>query len=90
VTNDFHKACIERGVTKDTFGFSPIYTNKYGGNYLVVFEDDSDLDVLKKVLENMKNIYPGIKIRETYDFNMPAKNGIVVEQDIGHNIGKEI
>ncbi len=90
VTNDFHKACIERGVTKDTFGFSPIYTNKYGGNYLVVFEDDSDLDVLKKVLENMKNIYPGIKIRETYDFNMPAKDGIVVEQDIGHNIGKEI
>ena len=90
VTNDFQKSCIENGVSLDTFWFSPIYTNKYGGNYLVVFEDDSDLDVLETVLEDMKNNYPDIRIRETYDFDMPAKDGIVIEQDIGHNIWKEI
>ena len=90
VTNDFQKSCIENGVSLDTFWFSPIYTNKYGGNYLVVFEDDSDLDVLEAVLEDMKNNYPDIRIRETYDFDMPAKDGMVIEQDIGHNIWKEI
>ena len=90
VTNDFHKSCIENGIVKDTFWFSPIYTNKYGGNYLVVFEDDSDLDVLETVLEDMKNNYPDIRIRETYDFDMPAKDGIVIEQDINNNIWKEI
>ena len=90
VTNDFHKSCIENGIVKDTFWFSPIYTNKYGGNYLVVFEDDSDLDVLEAVLEDMKNNYPDIRIRETYDFDMPAKDGIVIEQDINNNIWKEI
>ncbi len=89
VTNDFHKSCIENGIVKDTFWFSPIYTNKYGGDYLVVFEDDSDLDVLQTILDNMKNNYPDIRIRETYDFDMPAKDGIVIEQDIGHNIWKE-
>ncbi len=90
VTNDFHKACIENKVSKGIFWFSPIYTNKYGGNYLVVFEDDTDLDVLQEVLEDMKNNYPDIRIRETYDFDMPAKDGIVIEQDINHNIWKEI
>ena len=90
VTNDFHKSCIENGIVKDTFWFSPIYTNKYGGNYLVVFEDDSDLDVLETILEDMKNVYPDIRIRETYDFDMPAKDGIVIEQDINNNIWKEI
>ena len=89
ITNDFQKACIENWVSIDMFWFSPIYTNKYGGDYLVVFEDDSDLDVLKTVLASMKNIYPDIKIRETYDFDMPAKDGIVIEQDINNNIGKE-
>ena len=89
ITNDFQKACIENGISLDTFWFSPIYTNKYGGNYLVVFEDDSDLDVLEAVLEDMKNNYPDIRIRETYDFDMPAKDGIVIEQDIAHNIWKE-
>ena len=86
ITNDFQKSCIENWVSIDTFWFSPIYTNKYGGDYLVVFEDDSDLDVLKTVLEGMKNIYPDIRIRETYDFDMPAKDGIVVEQDISNGI----
>lgn len=90
VTNDFQRSCIENGILKDTFWFSPIYTNKYGGNYLVVFEDDSDLDVLETILEDMKNVYPDIRIRETYDFDMPAKDGIVIEQDINHNIWKEI
>ncbi len=90
VTNDFHKACIENNVSKGIFWFSPIYTNKYWGNYLVIFEDDSDLDVLQEVLEDMKNNYPDIRIRETYDFDMPAKDGIVIEQDINHNIWKEI
>ena len=90
VTEDFHKACIENGVSKWIFWFSPIYTNKYGGDYLVIFEDDSDLDVLEAVLEDMKNNYPDIRIRETYDFDMPAKDGIVIEQDINNNIWKEI
>ena len=90
ITNDFQKSCIENGVALDTFWFSPIYTNKYWGNYLVVFEDDSDLDVLETVIEDMKTNYPDIRIRETYDFDMPAKDWIVVEQDIGHNVWKEI
>lgn len=90
VTNDFHKSLIENWISKDTFWFSPIYTNKYGGDYLVVFEDDSDLDVLEAVLEDMKNNYPDIRIREAYDFDMPAKDGIVIEQDINNNIWKEI
>ena len=90
ITNDFQKACIENGVPLDTFWFSPIYTNKYGGNYLVVFEDDSDLDVLEAVLEDMKNNYPDIRIRETYDFVTPARDGIVIEQDVKNNIWKEI
>ena len=90
VTEDFHKSCIQNGVSKWIFWFSPIYTNKYGGDYLVIFEDDSDLDVLEAVLEDMKNNYPGIRIRETYDFDMPAKDGIVIEQDINNNIWKEI
>ena len=89
ITNDFQKACIGNGISIDTFWFSPIYTNKYGGNYLVVFEDDSDLDVLKTVLNSMKNMYPDIRIRETCDFDMPAKDGIIIEQDISHNIWKE-
>lgn len=82
ITDDFNKSCIKNWVSLNTFGFSPIYTNKYGGNYLVIFEDDSDLDVLKTVIEGMKNVYPDIRIREIYDFDMPAKDGIVVEQDI--------
>lgn len=89
VTNDFHKACIENRVSKGIFWFSPIYTNKYGGNYLVVFEDDSDLDVLQEVLGDMKNNYPDISIRETYDFDMPAKDGIVIEQDINYGIWRK-
>jgi len=90
VTEDFHKSCIENGVSKWIFWFSPIYTNKYGGNYLVVFEDDSDLDVLEAVLEDMRNNYPDIRIRETYDFDMPAKDGIVIEQDLSHWIWQEL
>ena len=90
VTEDFHKSCIENGVSKGIFWFSPIYTNKYGGNYLVVFEDDSDLDVLEAVLEDMRNNYPDIRIRETYDFDMPAKDGIVIEQDLSHWIWQEL
>jgi hypothetical protein len=39
---------------------------------LVIFEDDSDLEVLEKVIESMKNNYPEIKIRESYDFDTPA------------------
>lgn len=90
VTEDFQKSCIENGVSKWIFWFSPIYTNRYGGNYLVVFEDDSDLDVLEAVLEDMKNNYPDIRIRETYDFDMPAKDGIVIEQDLSHWIWQEL
>lgn len=90
VTEDFQKSCIENGISKWIFWFSPIYTNKYGGNYLVVFEDDSDLDVLEAVLEDMKNNYPDIRIRETYDFDMPAKDGIIIEQDLSHWIWQEL
>lgn len=90
ITKDFQKSCIENGISIDTFWFSPIYTNKYGGNYLVVFEDDSDLDVLEAVLEDMRNNYPDIRIRETYDFDMPAKDGIVIEQDLSHWIWQEL
>ena len=86
ITNDFQKSCIENKVALNTFWFSPIYTNKYGGDYLVVFEDDSDLDVLKTVLDGMKSTYPDIRIRETYDFDMPAKDGIVIEQDLSNDI----
>jgi hypothetical protein len=45
---------------------------------------------LEAVLEDMKNNYPDIRIRETYDFDMPAKDVIVIEQDINNNILKEI
>ena len=90
VTNDFHKSCIKKGIVKDTFWFSPIYTNKYGGDYLVIFEDDSDLDVLETILEDMKNVYPDIRIREIYDFDMPAKDWVVIEQDIRHGIWKDV
>lgn len=90
ITKDFQKACIKKWLSLDTFWFSPVYTNKYGGNYLVIFEDDSDLDVLETVLEDMKNEYPDIRIRETYDFDTPPKDGIVIEQDIKNNIWKEI
>lgn len=90
ITNDFQLACIRNWVSLDTFWFSPIFTNKYGWDYLVVFEDDSDLDILETVVDSMKNIYPDIKIRETYDFNMPAKDGIVVEQDLNHWIWQEL
>jgi hypothetical protein len=38
------------------------------------------------VLEDMKNNYPDIRIRETYDFDIPANDGIVIEQDISSNI----
>lgn len=89
ITNDFQNACMMAWVSLDTFWFSPIYTNKYGWNYLVIFEDDSDLEVLQNVLDNMKNNYPEIKIRETYDFDTPAYEWLVIEQDITHNIWKE-
>lgn len=89
ITNDFQNACIKNWVPINTFWFSPIYTNKYWGNYLVIFEDDSDLEVLEKVIESMKNNYPEIKIRESYDFDTPAYEGLVIEQDITQNIWKE-
>jgi hypothetical protein len=38
------------------------------------------------VLDGMKSTYPDIRIRETYDFDMPAKDGIVIEQDISNDI----
>ena len=89
ITKDFQNACIKNWVPIDTFWFSPVYTNKYWGNYLVIFEDDSDLEVLETVIESMKNNYPEINIRETYDFDTPAYEWLVVEQDITQNIGKE-
>ena len=89
ITKDFQNACIKNWVPIDTFWFSPVYTNKYWGNYLVVFEDDSDLEVLETVIESMKNNYPEIKIRESYDFETPAYEWLVIEQDITQNIGKE-
>ena len=89
ITKDFQNACIKNWVPIDTFWFSPVYTNKYWGNYLVIFEDDSDLEVLETIIESMKNNYPEIKIRETYDFDTPAYEWLVIEQDITQNIGKE-
>ena len=89
ITKDFQNACIKNWVPIDTFWFSPVYTNKYWGNYLVIFEDDSDLEVLETVIESMKNNYPEINIRETYDFDTPAYEWLVIEQDITQNIGKE-
>lgn len=89
ITKDFEMACIKNGVSLDTFWFCPIITNKYGWDYLVLFEDDSDLDVLRTVLNGMKSTYPDIRIRETYDFDMPAKDGIVIEQDISKDIWKK-
>ena len=86
ITKDFENACIKNGVSLDTFWFCPILTNKYGGDYLVLFEDDSDLDTLIAVMDNMKNLYPDIRIREIYDFESPAKDGIVIEQDISLGI----
>ena len=86
VTKDFENACIKNWVSLDTFWFCPILTNKYGGDYLVLFEDDSDLDTLIAVMDNMKSLYPDIRVRETYDFESPAKDGIVIEQDISLGI----
>jgi hypothetical protein len=37
-------------------------------------------------MDNMKNLYPDIRIREIYDFESPAKDGIVIEQDISLGI----
>jgi hypothetical protein len=53
---------------------------------LVVFEDDSDLRVLENVIDNMKNNYPDIIIREIYDFDDPAKDGLKIEQNIYENL----
>jgi hypothetical protein len=39
-------------------------------------------------LEDMKNNYPDIRIRETYDFDTPAEDWIIIEQDIKNNIWK--
>ena len=86
ITKDFENACIKNWVSLDTFWFCPILTNKYWWDYLVLFEDDSDLDTLIAVMDNMKNLYPDIRIRETYDFESPAKDGIVIEQDISSGI----
>jgi hypothetical protein len=47
------------------------------------------LEVLETVIESMRNNYPEIKIRETYDFDTPAYEWLVIEQDITQNIGKE-
>jgi len=86
ITNDFENACAMEHVSPENFWFFPIYTNKYGGNYLVIFEDDSDLRVLENVIHNMKNIYPDIIIREIYDFDDPAKDGLKIEQNIYENL----
>ena len=86
ITNDFEKACIMENVSSDVFWFSPIYTNKYGGNYLVIYEADSDFTILKNVILRMKNNYPDIMVREMYDFDSPAEDGIKIEQNIYEDI----
>lgn len=82
ITSDFVKACVRAGISPQNFWYFPIYTAKYGGNYLVIFEDDSDMHMLKNVVENMKKTYPEIRISHIYDFDNPASNGIKVEQNI--------
>lgn len=82
VTKDFTRACIERKVDPNMFWFMPIYTNKYGGNYLVVFDWESDLDVLDDVVLSMKPLYPHMQIRDVYDFENPPKDWISVEQNL--------
>lgn len=89
ITNDFEKACATEHVSPEIFWFSPIYTNKYWGNYLVIFEDDSDLKVLENVINNMKSSYPDIIIREIYDFDNPAEDGLKIEQNIYENLQKD-
>jgi len=49
----------------------PIYTSKFGGNYVIIFEDDSDYDILEIVIENMRSKYPHIRIASKYNFDTP-------------------
>lgn len=82
VTADFIHSCVNVWVSPEAFWYSPIYTTKHWGNYIVVFEDDSDLQVLEEVVKNMKTIYPEIHIAHKYDFDNPPFQGIKIEQNI--------
>ena len=63
----------------------PIYTSMHGGNYVVVFEDDNDLQVLENIIEKLKPIYPYIRIAHSYNFDNPPSQGIKIEQNIFEN-----
>lgn len=82
IVDDFFTGCMEVNISPDMFGMFPIYTSKFGGNYIVVFEDESDLQVLEDVVEKMKPKYPHIRIASKYNFDTPPYQGIVIEQNM--------
>jgi len=81
-TNDFFDAAASIHAVPSKFGISPVYTSKHGGNYIVVFEDENDLQVLENMVETMKSSYPYIRIAYRYDFDNPPAKGIQIEQNI--------
>lgn len=85
IFDDFAKSCTKNGIATTTFGILPIYSSKNGGNYLFVFEDDSDLQVLENIIQDLKATYPHIRISHLYDFDLPPSQGIMIEQDISVN-----
>ncbi len=82
ITSDFVKSCVNCWVSPQKFWYFSIYTTKHGGNYIVIFEDDSDLQVLERIIANMKKMYPEIRIAHTYDFDNPPAWGIQIEQNM--------
>lgn len=82
ILDDFFFACSEVQISPNMFGIFPIYTSKFGGNYIIMFEDESDFQVLEDVLTKMNHKYPHIRIASKYNFDTPPYQGIVIEQNM--------
>lgn len=82
IIDDFFEACASMQVSTNMFGVFPVYTSKLGWNYIAIFEDDSDLQVLEDAIEKMKPKYPHIRIASKYNFDTPPSQWIVIEQNM--------
>ncbi len=89
IVDDFFSACAQKNISPDMFGMFPIYTSKFGGNYVIIFEDDSDYDILEIVIENMRSKYPHIRIASKYNFDTPPSQWVKIEQNLFNYISSE-
>ncbi len=89
IVDDFFSACAQKNVSPDMFGMFPIYTSKFGWNYIIIFEDDSDYDILRIIIESMRTKYPHIRIASKYNFDTPPSQGIKIEQNLFASISSE-